>query len=345
MSVMTSFEKLMALSNSQTAQQEKSVEQLVLEKKRREEQQRKAKEAKEAKEREQEKQRRLRIFEQEKREKEVQEKRERERAAKEAERLRREEEQRDALRYGPKKAKNLHGANGAAGGEGSGGSKWPTSSSSAKEDVRRQRRAVGGDDGDDDGSLSRAYRADAEPLTREEKRERRMMAEQRRFLAPSKRPMSSTFKRRPGSRLPGGAVDLASSKNGSDADSKLSVRQRLMAAPNTLTKLNTEKRDLRTIDEITADLKKAKVLSGDNAKGFNDWFPDKKKKAEPASKPQSLLSTPAASTPSKSLSPAPPPRELLNIDLHCLITNGNNFHRYLQTCSIFLCISLFSFCH
>ena len=62
-----------------------------------------------------------------------------------------------------------------------------------------------------------------------------------------------------------------------------SVRDRLAALPNTLVKLNQNKRDTRTIDEILQDrqkAKEAKTLEGDQALGFDDWFGTKKKDRE-----------------------------------------------------------------
>jgi protein SPT2 len=51
-----------------------------------------------------------------------------------------------------------------------------------------------------------------------------------------------------------------------------------------LTKLNVVKRDTRTIDEILQDRAKAreaKILDGDDAREFNDWFGGSKKKESP----------------------------------------------------------------
>ncbi|TFY52606.1 hypothetical protein EVJ58_g9914, partial [Rhodofomes roseus] len=79
-----------------------------------------------------------------------------------------------------------------------------------------------------------------------------------------------------GRRLPGGAVDITTSNNGAQSDGKstMSVRQRLAQAPATLIKLNVNKRDTRTIDEILQDRAKAKAktLEGEEAKDFKDWF-------------------------------------------------------------------------
>ncbi|KAG9009093.1 hypothetical protein FRB94_012489 [Tulasnella sp. JGI-2019a] len=129
-------------------------------------------------------------------------------------------------------------------------------------------------------------------LTREEKRMARdpLRADE---LKANRR--SATVKRRKDGRLPGGAINSqdasgSSSRMNSPASNGLSARARMSAqfAP-TLMKLNTEKRDLRTIEEITRDLQRNKlgggaekeeVLNGDKAQGFVDWF-SKKEKEKP----------------------------------------------------------------
>lgn len=73
----------------------------------------------------------------------------------------------------------------------------------------------------------------------------------------------------------------------SPAASHMSARARITGnfAP-TLTRLNTEKRDTRSIDEIARDLRRGKiggpsdketVLNGDKAHSFGDWFSKKEK--------------------------------------------------------------------
>ncbi len=95
-----------------------------------------------------------------------------------------------------------------------------------------------------------------------------------------------------------------------DDSAGLSVKERLQAVPLTLTKLNIVKRDVRTIDEILADRDKArlaarggvkKVIEGDDAKEFGDWFAKKKKSPAPgigktpgASETSSARASPAA---------------------------------------------------
>jgi protein SPT2 len=235
-------------------------------------------------------------LEEQKREKERQLKREREREAKLKEMERREEEQRQALLYGPKRAKDA-------------ASRHPGSSSASKRtsDV----------DSDADAGLV---------LTREEKRERRLQLQFSQTT--SRRAGSFAGTSRAGRRLPGGALNMtapsSSQSTGGSANDSKSVRARLAAMPNTLTKLNTVKRDTRTIDEILRDRAKArenKTLEGEEAREFHDWFGTKTKsapatKASPPSSPAaSGASTPTAfpqrhdmvsSTTKKSLSPHPP---------------------------------------
>ncbi|KAJ8489668.1 hypothetical protein ONZ45_g13489 [Pleurotus djamor] len=156
-------------------------------------------------------------------------------------------------------------------------SKWPSSSSSAKDDVRRARMPLD----DDDGPAAL-------------------------FVAPKRTTHGAGYSRA-GRRLPGGAVDVttASPTSGYEHAAGRSVRERIASLPNGLTKLNVNKRDVRTIDEIIQDRAKAKeskVLDGDNAKGFNDWFGTSKKKDATKSTPGS-----GANTPSLQDSPVPKP--------------------------------------
>ncbi|KAJ7153733.1 hypothetical protein C8R46DRAFT_864257, partial [Mycena filopes] len=107
-------------------------------------------------------------------------------------------------------------------------------------------------------------------LTRKEKRERKLQVELGEIFAPPQSRMS-----RPAARsrrllspqtLPHPAQDPAAGS--------LSVKARLTASiPNTFTRLNIVKRDIRTIDEIVqANHKNRRVLEGDCARGFDDWF-------------------------------------------------------------------------
>jgi protein SPT2 len=137
-------------------------------------------------------------------------------------------------------------------------------------------------------------------LTRAEKRERKAMLELRRdFQLPKRAGSSSSSNSKAGRRLPGGAVDATSDASGSGGagSAQLSARARLTMMPNTLTKLNVNKRDTRTIDEILQDRAKlrgeVKVLDGEDAREFNDWFGGKKKREPVNSAPTSKPASPA----------------------------------------------------
>ncbi|KAF7976625.1 hypothetical protein HWV62_6144 [Athelia sp. TMB] len=273
---MSGFAALMALSASQTKESQNSVQAALALRQRKEEEKRKQQAEAERKEREREAKLRLKYMEDQKKQEELKARREAEAAKTERIRERKEEEQRNALLYGPKKSK----------------SEYPSSNSHARDELRKRRLP----DDDDDNALG------ANALTREEKRKRREDAELRRAMAYGKR-ASHTASRshRAGGKLPGGAVDVMT-PDGASGTSSQSIKARLAAAPNTLTKLNVNKRDTRTIDEILTDRAKAreaKTLDGDNAREFNDWFGNKKK--EPAKKPAPISSpSPGASTPTNS---------------------------------------------
>ncbi|KAL0948632.1 hypothetical protein HGRIS_010439 [Hohenbuehelia grisea] len=273
---MSTFTELMRLSKSQTKETQTAAQAALAEKKRREEQRRKQQAERERKERELEQKMRLKHFEEEKKEKERQQRREAEKRALEEALQRREEEQRDALRYGPKKAS---------------ASKWPSSASQDKTRDAVRRGRIPGDDDDDDmpGGIA---------LTREEKRERKLQAALTRTFHSAKRSTATGGYSRHGGRLPGGAVDITSAPSANMSSKNMSVKERLTAMPNTLMKLNTVKRDTRTIDEILQDRAKAresKVLDGDNAREFNDWFSTKKKEPpKPATASTSARATPSA---------------------------------------------------
>lgn len=256
---MSTFASLMALSATQTKEQESAVELALRERQRKEALRRKQQEEKEAKEREMEKQRRLKMFEDQKRE---EERRKRQEEAKKAQELafkRREEDEKNRLLYGPKKAAKL-------------------ASSPSSSDPRNKAKRRSPDDDDDGGPI---------PLTREELRERKQKLEMSRLYgsAAKKGSSHSGGTHRAGRRLPGGAVDITTSSTSASQGSgdHRSVRDRLAAMPNTLVKLNQNKRDTRTIDEILQDrakAKEAKVLEGDQALVFDDWFGTKKKDKE-----------------------------------------------------------------
>ncbi|KAG6370838.1 hypothetical protein JVT61DRAFT_11050 [Boletus reticuloceps] len=267
---MSAFAALMALSASQTKEAQGAVQTALEQRQRNEELRRKKQEEIERKAREEQAKLRQKRLEDQKREQELEVKQEAERARREAEQTRREEEARNALLYGPKKAKQL-------------GPRWPTSHSGIREEVRRGR--VGGEDADDESG------SPAMALTREEKRQRRVEAEMRRTYQLKRAGYSKA-----GRRLPGGAIDAPSAPASDSGASSQSVKARLAALPNTLTRLNVNKRDTRTIDEILQDRAKVKIatLDGDDAREFNDWF-GKAKKKEPVSVPSTGSSASLAS--------------------------------------------------
>ena len=263
----------MALSASQTKEVQSAVQTALEQRQRNEELKRKKREESDRKARQEEAKLRQKRFEDQKKEQELEAKRVAEQARREAEQVRREEEARNALLYGPKKARQQ-------------GPRWPTSQSGIKDEVRRR---VGGEAEAESRSGSPAM-----VLTREEKRQRRMEAEMRRTYQLKR---SSSGYTKAGRRvLPGGAIDATSAPTSDAGDSAQSVKARLAALPNTLTKLNVNKRDIRTIDEILQDRAKAKnvTLDGNDAREFNDWF-GKAKKREPASLPCTQSSVSLAS--------------------------------------------------
>jgi protein SPT2 len=247
---MSSFAALMALSQSQTQQSQSAVQSALAARTKREAQARKEREDKERHERELEARIRARKLEEDRRTAEREAKLAAERAAKEAERVRKENEARDKERI-----------------LGNGRKTYPSS---------------GGSRGhDEDANMA---------LTREEKRRRKAELEMRRDEGYSRRAgggnaWANAGNGKAGRKLAGGAVDMISdSKAGGLAGSSApgngmhtSARARLSAMPNTLTKLNVNKRDTRTIDEIVQDRAKAKVIAGDGVKEFNDWFGTSKK--------------------------------------------------------------------
>ncbi|KAJ7220194.1 hypothetical protein GGX14DRAFT_586021 [Mycena pura] len=296
----TSYRALLALGDSHNKSADRVVAAALAQKKLREQQRRAQQEAQERKQRETEAALRLRHFAALKEREQAEAKAQAAREAKEAELRRREEEQRDALRYGPKKAAKM-GAAAEAGGAG----RWPSSSLGVRDDVRRRRLPD-----DEDGDFT--------TLTRQEKRERKLQAELKRsFHTPRKNGATGGY-RKAGRRLPGGAVDVPT--NSADAAAAAaasgsggSVKNRLANMPNTLTRLNVVKRDTRTIDEIVRDRREQKeVLNGDRARSFDDWFTSASKKdtkQHPAADKAPVASSSASSSSSRLSSqraPTPP---------------------------------------
>ncbi|KAH7912794.1 hypothetical protein BJ138DRAFT_1082877 [Hygrophoropsis aurantiaca] len=252
---MSGFAALMALSASQTKETQSAVQTALQQRQRNEEIKRKKREETDRKEKEEQAKLRQKRFEDEKKQQELEARRLANLEKLELEKARREEEQRNALLYGPKRAKST--------------SKWPQPNGRSREEVRRT-RLPSEDGGSRSGSPGLA-------LTREEKRQRKLEADMRRTYQ-LKRSHSSGYSKA-GRRLPGGAIDSTAAPNSSANDGSQSVKARLTALPNTLTKLNVNKRDTRTIDEILQDRAKARegaILDGDDAKEFNDWFGKKK---------------------------------------------------------------------
>ena len=243
---MTSFAALMALSATQTRQAEAQVQSTLEERKRRDAEKRKQQDEKERKEKELEVKMRLRLLDERRREEERQKKMEAEKQAKEAALRKKEDEQRDALRYGPKKGKT----------------DYPSSSYGSRDQGRRKSSSSDDESG-----------AGGSALTREEKRQLRLQRELNYGLSNGKRSAGGTY-RKAGRRLPGGAVDVFTDGGASPGGNYRSVKDRLAHEPPGLIRLNVNKRDTRTIDEIRQDLerKKTKVLMGEDAKGFDNWF-------------------------------------------------------------------------
>ncbi|KZP31780.1 hypothetical protein FIBSPDRAFT_907577 [Athelia psychrophila] len=282
---MSGFAALMALSASQTKESQNSVQAALAQRQRKEEEKQKQQAAFDRKEREREATLRQKHLEDQKRQEESKVRREQEAAAKQRVREKREEDERHKLLYGPKKSK----------------SDYPSSTSHTRDEVRKRRLP---DDDDEMGG--------ANALTREEKRRRKEDAELRRAMAYGKSASHKAGRsHRVGGKLAGGAIDIISAQgaDGGSGTSSQSIKARISAAPNTLTRLNVVKRDTRTIDEILTDrakLREANVLDGDNAREFNNWFGDKKKEPAPkstaVSTPSPGSSTPVNSNPSTSKS-------------------------------------------
>ncbi|CAK5269283.1 unnamed protein product [Mycena citricolor] len=276
------YEQLLALGTRNTESSRSTAQAVLAQKKAREAEQRRKREESERKERALEEEMRKRHFQKLKEEQEAEARKAEREKAREADRERREAEQRDILRYGPKQAKQS-------------GSKWPSSSSGVREQVRKKRLPSDEEDDDAGGSV----------LTRQEKRERKLQAELKRAFHAPRRPVGyggGGGTRKAGRKLPGGAYDIATSDVTASASGSGNVRDRLSAMPNTLTRLNVNKRDTRTIDEIVRDMRsggaKSETLNGESARTFDDWF-------TPAQR--SNKATPAASTGPSRPSSLPPP--------------------------------------
>jgi len=250
---MTSFNELIAISKSKGKELDHQVQTALEERKKKQLLQQKQQAERETREREMAAQMRLKHFEDEKREQARRKRMEEMDKAREAALQRKKDEQRDALLYGSRKS--LSAKLSSSGG------------------VRQRRRGLLDDDEDlPSGPV----------LTREEIRERKQQAELRQIYKPVKKVTTThSHFHKSTKRWPDGVVEIQNTQPKFDVQtSGMSVKDRIASMSNTLTKLNVVKRDTRTIDEIRMDLQKkreGKVLDGDEAKTFDDWFTTKKK--------------------------------------------------------------------
>ena len=293
---MSSFASLMALSATHTRESQLAVEHTLQERQRREALHRKLREEKEAKERESEKKRRLQMFEEEKRQQAKLERMEAETRAKEAARERKEEIQKNVILYGAKKAAKM-AANGGS------PHKYPLSA--AAREAAAKKHSSGVSDDEDPGLV----------LTREELRQRKREIELRKqFGKAGTKKHTSTGHRKDG-QLPGGAVNIVVNANGesvtpvsavAEFSTGKSLKERLTQGPNTLVLLQTKARDRRTVDEAQQDIRiklgkvTSKVLSGEEARTFDDWFGSSKDKEKHSSAPRSSSATPIPTLPTSS---------------------------------------------
>ena len=254
----STFATLMAISASNTQASQRAAQQALADKKRKEEEELRKRAEREKKEKELEARLRLKHFEDEKRQREKKEREEKLQEEKERLREKKEAMARDKLLGNVKKSSRSRSPS------------YPTVNSSSRDEFKKKRLPSDGED------------EDASFLTREEKRERKRMADLSFSASRSKRTTVGTgASQRSIKILPGGAVDSSDvdlSQNSAGSSSQ-SIKARLAAMPNTLQKLNVNKRDTRTIDEIVRDRerhKEGRVLNGEQAKEFNDWFGKKK---------------------------------------------------------------------
>ena len=285
----STFATLMAISASNTQASQRAAQQALAEKRRKEEEEMRKRAERERKEKELENRLRLKHFEDEKRERERKEREERLNEEKERLREKKEAMARDKLLGNLKKSSRSRSPS------------YPSVNSGSRDELRKKRLPSDGEE--DSGSF----------LTREEKRERRRIADLKFGVGRTKKVTvgNGPFQRSK-KVLPGGGVDMGGSDPGQNSagPSAQSVKARLAAMPNTLQRLNVNKRDTRTIDEIIRDREKNKegrVLNGEQAKEFNDWFGKKKDTTGLAGKTAALdLSAEDRSdTPTSSSKPAP----------------------------------------
>jgi len=252
----STFATLMAISASNTQASQRAAQQALAEKKRKEEEEMKKRAERERKEKELENRLRLKHFEDEKREREKKEREEKLNGEKERLREKKEAMVRDKLLGNVKKASRSRSPS------------YPSVTSGSRDELRKKR--MPSDDEADSGHF----------LTREEKRERKRIADLK-FGQTKKASLMAGVSHKSRRVLPGGGIDLGDNGSGQNSagSPSQSVKARLAAMPNTLQKLNVNKRDTRTIDEIVRDRernKEGRVLNGDQAKEFNDWFGKRK---------------------------------------------------------------------
>jgi len=280
----------MAISASNTQASQRAAQQALAEKKRKEEEEIRKRAERERKEKELENRIRLKHFEDEKREREKKEREEKLNQEKERLREKKEAMARDKLLGNLKKSSRSRSPS------------YPSVTSGSRDELRKKR--LPSDEEEDGGTF----------LTREEKRERRRIADLKFGVGRTKKVTVGTGPFQKSRKvLPGGGVDMggADSSRDSGGSSTQSVKARLAAMPNTLQKLNVNKRDTRTIDEIIRDrerTKEGRVLNGEQAKDFNDWF-GKKKDTTSLAKETAALDLSAndsrSDTPTSSTKPAP----------------------------------------
>ncbi|KAF9790415.1 SPT2 chromatin protein-domain-containing protein [Thelephora terrestris] len=252
----STFATLMAISASNTQASQRAAQQALAEKKRKEEEEMRKRAERDRKEKELEARLRLKHFEDEKRERERKEREDKLNEEKEKLREKKEAMARDKLLGNVKKASRSRSPS------------YPGVNPGSRDELRKKR--LPSDEEDEGASF----------LTREEKRERRRMAGLNSGAGRTKKSTTgSGAPYRSKKPLPGGGLDSGGASQNSGGSPSQSVKARLAAMPNTLLKLNVNKRDTRTIDEIIRDREKSKegrVLNGEQAKEFNDWFGKKR---------------------------------------------------------------------
>ena len=258
---MSSFKALRELAQQKTAAQNQQVQAKLEERKRKEEADKKAQEERDRRERELEARMRAKKLEDERRAEEL--------ARKLAQNAARRAEREEQLQL-QRETKLLQRVSRA---------RSPTEPGAVGSRSRKRSRS-GSPDG---GGTS--------TLTREEKRARKAQNELRKAeqeqAARARRHIpnfgsyggraggaSGSASSATGKRLAGGALDIIDDGHATPKTPAAvgSTRDRIISAmPMQLTKLNTVKRDTRTIDDVQRE-RQQRVLEGDDARNFGDWF-------------------------------------------------------------------------